>query len=190
MEQYLLTVVTVLLQHNPNRFLLQPSNVRHSRQIPTECHPSVLPRFYFHKKICNCGNIQIAVYLDSCCTDHNITPLLYLIRCTALILKSLFPVPTKSRYKMPHLLYMSLYFHPTDHKSPIPHFSSNPEPQMNDRCPPDTELHFRSDIHAQCRIEDKNIQQNLNMARKLAINLIKRYKERTASKQALSKNHV
>ena len=58
---------------------------------------------------------------------------------------------------------------------------------MNDRCPPDTELHFRSDIHAQCRIEDKNIQQNLNMARKLAINLIKRYKERTASKQALSK---
>lgn len=51
-------------------------------------------------------------------------------------------------------------------------------------------MHWLLDVHFsedQCRVEDKNIQQNLNMARKLAINLIKRYKERTASKQALSK---
>lgn len=51
-------------------------------------------------------------------------------------------------------------------------------------------MHWLLDVHFsedQCRVEDKNIQQNLSMARKLAINLIKRYKERTASKQALSK---
>ncbi len=51
-------------------------------------------------------------------------------------------------------------------------------------------MHWLLDVHFsedQCRIEDKNIQQNLNMARKLAINLIKKHKERTASKRALSK---
>ena len=51
-------------------------------------------------------------------------------------------------------------------------------------------MHWLLDVHFsedQCRIEDKNIQQNLNMARKLAINLIKRHKERIASKRAISK---
>ncbi len=51
-------------------------------------------------------------------------------------------------------------------------------------------MHWLLDVHYsedQCRIEDKNIQQNLNMIRKLAINLIKRQKERTASKRAISK---
>lgn len=46
------------------------------------------------------------------------------------------------------------------------------------------DVHFSED---QCRIEDKTIQQNLNMARKLAINLIKRHKEKTASKRVISK---
>lgn len=51
-------------------------------------------------------------------------------------------------------------------------------------------MHWLLDVHFsedQCRIEDKNIQKNLNMARKLAINLIKKQKERTASKRAISK---
>lgn len=46
------------------------------------------------------------------------------------------------------------------------------------------DVHFREDY---CRIEDRNVQQNLNMLRKLAINLIKIYKEKTASKRAVSK---
>ena len=51
-------------------------------------------------------------------------------------------------------------------------------------------MHWLLDVHFSedyCRIEDKNIQQNLNMVRKLAINLIKKHKERTASKRAISK---
>lgn len=51
-------------------------------------------------------------------------------------------------------------------------------------------MHWLLDVHFsedQCRIEDKNTQQNLNMARKLAIDLIKRQKEKTASKRAISK---
>lgn len=51
-------------------------------------------------------------------------------------------------------------------------------------------MHWLLDVHFsedQCRIEDKNIQQNLNMSRKLAINMIKRQKEKTASKRAISK---
>lgn len=51
-------------------------------------------------------------------------------------------------------------------------------------------MHWLLDVHFaedQCRIEDKNIQQNLNMARKMAINLIKKHKERTTSKRAISK---
>ncbi len=51
-------------------------------------------------------------------------------------------------------------------------------------------MHWLLDVHFSedyCRIEDKNIQQNLNMVRKLAINLIKNHKERTASKRAISK---
>lgn len=46
------------------------------------------------------------------------------------------------------------------------------------------DVHFSEDY---CRIEAKNIQQNLNMVRKLSINLIKKPKERTASKRAISK---
>jgi len=38
-----------------------------------------------------------------------------------------------------------------------------------------------------CRVEDKNVQQNLNMLRKLAINIRKDYKERSESKRAVSK---
>lgn len=46
------------------------------------------------------------------------------------------------------------------------------------------DVHFREDY---CRVEDRNVQQNLNMLRKLAINLIKIHKENTASKRAVSK---
>lgn len=51
-------------------------------------------------------------------------------------------------------------------------------------------MHWLLDIHFEedhCRVEDKNVQQNLNMLRKLALNLIKKYKERSASKRAISK---
>lgn len=47
-------------------------------------------------------------------------------------------------------------------------------------------MHWHLDVHFgedYCRVEDKNVQQNLNMLRKLAINLIKRYKENSASKR-------
>lgn len=46
------------------------------------------------------------------------------------------------------------------------------------------DVHFGEDY---CRVEDPNIQQNLNMLRKAAINLIKRYKERAVSKRSMSK---
>lgn len=46
------------------------------------------------------------------------------------------------------------------------------------------DVHFGEDY---CRVEDRNVQQNLNMLRKAALNLIKRYKERTGSKKAMSK---
>ncbi len=45
------------------------------------------------------------------------------------------------------------------------------------------DVHFGEDF---CRIEDRNVQQNLNMARKAALNLVKLYKERTRQKRALS----
>lgn len=51
-------------------------------------------------------------------------------------------------------------------------------------------MHWLLDVHFQedgCRVEDQNIQQNLNMLRKAAINLIKRYKERAGSKRSMSK---
>ncbi len=50
-------------------------------------------------------------------------------------------------------------------------------------------MHWLLDVHFQedfCRVEDKYIQQNLNMLRKLTINLIKRYKSKTNSKKALT----
>ncbi len=51
-------------------------------------------------------------------------------------------------------------------------------------------MHWLLDVHFgedYCRVEDKNVQQNLNMLRKMAINLIKRYKEKAAPKRAISK---
>lgn len=51
-------------------------------------------------------------------------------------------------------------------------------------------MHWLLDVHFEedyCRVEDKNVQQNLNMLRKLAINMIKQYKERSVSKRAISK---
>jgi len=38
-----------------------------------------------------------------------------------------------------------------------------------------------------CRVEDENVQQNLNIVRKIALNSIKRYKEKTGDKRPLSK---
>lgn len=46
------------------------------------------------------------------------------------------------------------------------------------------DVHFGEDF---CRVEDRNIQENLNMLRKAALNLIKRHKERAGSKRAMSK---
>ena len=51
-------------------------------------------------------------------------------------------------------------------------------------------MHWFLDVHFGedwCRIEDRNIQQSLNMFRKFALNLIKLYKSETLSKKALSK---
>lgn len=45
-------------------------------------------------------------------------------------------------------------------------------------------MHFEENW---CRVEDKNIQQNLNILRKAALNLIKQFKTRTQSKKAMSK---
>jgi len=46
------------------------------------------------------------------------------------------------------------------------------------------DVHFCEDF---CRIEDKNVQQNLNIVRKIAINSVKRYKEDFAIKSPMSK---
>ena len=46
------------------------------------------------------------------------------------------------------------------------------------------DVHFGEDF---CRVEDENVQQTLNMVRKIALNSIKNYKEKTKSKQPLSK---
>lgn len=46
------------------------------------------------------------------------------------------------------------------------------------------DVHFGEDF---CRVEDRGIQQNLNMLRKLAINVIKQYKNRAGTKRAISK---
>ena len=51
-------------------------------------------------------------------------------------------------------------------------------------------MHWLLDVHFEedwCRVEDKDVQQNLNMLRKIALNLIKLYKSETGSKKALSK---
>jgi predicted transposase YbfD/YdcC len=46
------------------------------------------------------------------------------------------------------------------------------------------DVHFCEDF---CRIEDRNVQQNLNIVRKIALNTIKDYKNKTASKRPVSK---
>jgi predicted transposase YbfD/YdcC len=46
------------------------------------------------------------------------------------------------------------------------------------------DVRFREDF---CRVEDRNVQQNLNMVRKIALNTIKGYKNKTASKRPISK---
>jgi predicted transposase YbfD/YdcC len=46
------------------------------------------------------------------------------------------------------------------------------------------DVHFGEDF---CRIEDRNVQQNLNIVRKIALNKIKDYKNKTASKRPISK---
>lgn len=51
-------------------------------------------------------------------------------------------------------------------------------------------MHWLLDMHFEedwCHVEDKNIQQNLNILRKAAINLIKQFKNKTQSKKAMSK---
>lgn len=50
-------------------------------------------------------------------------------------------------------------------------------------------MHWLLDVHFEedwCRVEDKAVQQHLNMFRKAAINLIKLFKERTKTKRAIS----
>lgn len=50
-------------------------------------------------------------------------------------------------------------------------------------------LHWLLDVHFgedYCRVANRNVQQNLNMARKISLNIIKRYKTRHANKRALS----
>jgi predicted transposase YbfD/YdcC len=51
-------------------------------------------------------------------------------------------------------------------------------------------MHWLLDVHFgedYCRIEDRNVQQNLNIIRKIALNTVKSYKNRTASKRPISK---
>ena len=50
-------------------------------------------------------------------------------------------------------------------------------------------MHWLLDVHFEedwCRIEDKYVQQSLNMFRKVAINLIKLFKDRTEIKKPIS----
>lgn len=51
-------------------------------------------------------------------------------------------------------------------------------------------MHWLLDVHYgedYCRIENRTIQQNLNILRKFSLSLLKQYKARTASKRAMSK---
>ena len=45
------------------------------------------------------------------------------------------------------------------------------------------DVHFSEDF---CRVEDKNVQQNLNILRKFALSIIKSFKTTTSSKRSLS----
>jgi hypothetical protein len=46
------------------------------------------------------------------------------------------------------------------------------------------DVHFREDF---CRVEEGNVQQNMNIVRKIALNTIKDYKNKTASKRPISR---
>jgi predicted transposase YbfD/YdcC len=46
------------------------------------------------------------------------------------------------------------------------------------------DVRFREDF---CRVEDRNVQQNLNIVRKIALNSFRSYKAKTASKRPFSK---
>lgn len=46
------------------------------------------------------------------------------------------------------------------------------------------DVHFNEDF---CRVEDKNVQQNLNIFRKAALNIINSFKSASNSKRAISK---
>ena len=46
------------------------------------------------------------------------------------------------------------------------------------------DVHFGEDF---CRVEDRNVQQNLNIVRKIALNTVKGYKTKTASKRPISR---
>ena len=51
-------------------------------------------------------------------------------------------------------------------------------------------MHWLLDIHFDedgCRAEDKNVQQNLNMLHKAALNTVKQYQSRTGKKRPMSK---
>ena len=51
-------------------------------------------------------------------------------------------------------------------------------------------MHWLLDVNFDedsCRVENKNVQQNLNMLRKFALNIIKQYKVDIKSKRAISK---
>lgn len=51
-------------------------------------------------------------------------------------------------------------------------------------------MHWLLDIHFDeddCRVEDKNVQQNMNMLHKATLNVIKQYKSKTNSKRPMSK---
>lgn len=50
-------------------------------------------------------------------------------------------------------------------------------------------MHWLLDVHFEedfCRVEDKNIQQNLNMIRKIALNIVKQHKTTSSSKKPIS----
>ncbi len=51
-------------------------------------------------------------------------------------------------------------------------------------------MHWLLDVHFEedfCRVEDENVQQNLNIVRKIALNIIRLFKEKSKSKRPLSK---
>ncbi len=54
----------------------------------------------------------------------------------------------------------------------------------------DESMHWLLDVHFEedwCRIEDRTVQQNLNIARKAVLNIVKLFIDRTETKRAISK---